>query len=102
MKIIFRAVAREIVPFIINSNFRVCSFLFQCFNAEIPVFHLSAIGFESHWTCYRNFERLFEDFTVTGAVGDVVLYNHLDFIPILGFIVLKVFVGTCYQVIATL
>ena len=76
--------------------------LWQFLDANVAVFHLVTVGFQTNAAGVREFQGVFQHFTVAGAVGDVVFHGDFDFIPILRPVFLELLVGSGDKVITAL
>ena len=68
----------------------------------MAIFHLATVGFQADRAGFGKFQRVFENFAVAFAVGEVVVDGHDQVVPILRFVVFQFFVGAGDEVIAAL
>jgi len=71
-------------------------------DTEATVFHLAAVALETDGTGGWHGQGGFEDFAVTGAMGEIIGDDDLDLIPILGPVMLEGLVGAGEEVVSAL
>src|SRR2546421_499455 len=67
-----------------------------------PILHLPAVRFQPDRTGRRNFHRVLQHFPIAGAMRNAVFHRNLNLVPILGFVLLEVFIRTGHEIIPAL
>src|SRR5689334_8592986 len=84
---LFRGFPSLKIPFVSFSCFSWTEILSLCtrkfLDANVPVFHLVAVGLQADGTGLRQLESFLQHLPIAGATSYVVLHHHLDFIPLL-------------------
>jgi len=85
-----------------NRKTRPALNLLQFLHPNPAVIHLATVAFEADRAGGREGQGVFQDLAVASAMRDVVRHRDFNFVPILRFVFLQVFVRPGHEVIAAL